>query len=66
VVIPSNAYLDSNGTVWRCERGFKRMESACVELAVPVNAYLDYSGNEWRCEDGFNRVGDACKAGRPR
>ena len=60
--MPANAYLDSSGNGWKCERGFKQEQSACTALTLPTNAYINYSGNNWNCTDGFRKQGETCIA----
>ena len=62
VKVPANAYLDTRGSGWTCERGFKEAEAACVALRLPANAHVDYSGNDWSCDDGFSKRNAACAA----
>jgi hypothetical protein len=60
VDVPENAYLDSNGNGWQCERGFRREQTVCKTLIVPANAHTGYSGNDWNCADGFRRHDGRC------
>jgi hypothetical protein len=60
VEVPANAYLDSTGHGWKCERGFRPQGATCEPLVVPASAYIVYSGNDWTCVDGFRRQGAAC------
>jgi hypothetical protein len=54
--------LNSGGTGWRCERGFKSDGGTCVALQVPSNGHLDFAGNDWVCNDRYRRVGPTCEA----
>jgi hypothetical protein len=50
------------GREWRCERGFRKENAACIAVSVPANAFIGYSGDEWSCEPGFRKQGRACLA----
>ena len=60
VEIPANAFLDSSGQRWECQRGFRRELDSCHEIDLPANAHLDYSGHGWACNRGFERDGEVC------
>ena len=60
--VPPHGFLTARGDDWRCERGYKKEQSSCVELALPENAHLDYSGNRWDCNRGYRREAGACTA----
>lgn len=57
---PPNAYLDSSGYGWECERGYQTVGEACVAVNVPENAHLDYSGTGWNCNRPYIRELDRC------
>jgi len=60
-LMPENAHLDSWGSDWVCNRGYRKSGSRCVPVAVPENAKLDYWGRDWVCRRGFSRVGSNCE-----
>ena len=64
IVVPPNAYLDHNGTAWRCNRGYRLHENACVAIEVPANGYLTEAtyGQGWKCERGYRASGKECVA----
>jgi hypothetical protein len=35
-----------------CDRGYRRVGTECIEIAVPENASLDDSGRDWTCNVG--------------
>ena len=42
VTVPQNSYLANFafGPGWRCNRGYRAVDEACVAVKVPENAYL--------------------------
>jgi hypothetical protein len=62
VVVPEHGYLDSRGSGWQCERGFKRDGAGCVALEIPANSHISYAGDGWACDNGFRRKADACES----
>jgi hypothetical protein len=60
--VPANAFLDSSGGRWQCERGFERVGDSCKKVDVPANAHLEYLGHGWDCNRGYERQEDECLA----
>jgi hypothetical protein len=60
VKVPVNAFLNSRGNAWECERGFRQVDSRCVALNPPAHALVDDSGNAWRCDVGFRKQEQLC------
>jgi hypothetical protein len=60
VGVPENARAKNNGSGWKCDRGFRAVNKACVVVEVPVNAHLGYSGNDWKCNRAYRRQQDSC------
>jgi hypothetical protein len=62
--VPANAYLDSSGDKWECERGYRDAGGACAAIEVPANGYLADSsyGSSWKCDRGYRAVDGACMA----
>ena len=58
--IPANAFLNSRGNGWECERGFREAGRQCAPLNPPAHALIDDSGNAWRCDVGFRKHDEAC------
>ena len=53
--VPPNAFLDSRGRDWECDRGYRKADQSCVAVKLPANAYLDSSGDRWKCERGYGK-----------
>lgn len=49
---------------WLCDRGFRKIGKACVEIKLPDNAYLTNNayGRGWECRRGYIERYDACIA----
>jgi len=66
IVVPENGYLNSLGSDWRCDRGFRKVEAACLAFSMPPNSHINYSGNEWECDPGYRRESDRCTVNQRR
>ncbi len=55
--IPANASAKSYGKGWQCDRGFLKIDGACVVVTLPENAYLTDSsyGSGWKCQHGYKQ-----------
>jgi len=64
IKVRANAYLNSSGDQWECNRGFREIDGICVAIKVPRNGYLaDYSnGTGWECNRGYRAVKETCAA----
>lgn len=57
---PPNAHMKRYGSGWECDRGYRRVDGACVAVEVPADAYLEPSGLGWACNRGYRKVTGAC------
>jgi hypothetical protein len=57
-VIPANATAKTYGNGWECDRGYRKIDSACVVVTLPENAYLTDSsyGSGWTCKHGYKKI----------
>jgi hypothetical protein len=63
--IPENAHVNSYGSGWQCNYGYKAVDEACVAVKVPENGYLvadSAFGPGWQCDRGYRAVDEACVA----
>ncbi len=62
--MPENAHAKSYGSGWRCDKGYRAVDEACVAIKVPANAYLANTsyGRGWECGRGYREVDEACTA----
>ena len=62
VKVPMNGYFvdSSYGPGWKCNRGYRAADEACMPLAPPENAHIDYSGNDWECNRPYRKRLDEC------
>lgn len=62
IPVPPDAFLQSSGRDWQCDRGFRRAEETCVPIVLPPHAYLseEWSGPGWACDRGFSAEADRC------
>ena len=62
--IPKNAYLNSSGNRWECERGYYEEGNKCKAINVPANGFLTGLPHEsgWDCERGYKPVKKDCVA----
>ena len=60
VVVPRDAYLNSLGRGWQCNRGYEKADGECAKIEVPSNAFLHSNGNEWKCARGYRKTNGAC------
>ena len=66
MIVPPNAYLSPLGDSWHCDRLFRKVDDACVAIAIPKNAYASDTTHDrgWRCEQGYREVEGECIAVR--
>lgn len=64
VTIPDNARAKGYGSGWECDRGYRVVGKACLEVLIPKNAFSTNStfGNGWECSWGFRQNKNACDA----
>jgi len=62
IEVPANGYfvVASSGLGWKCDRGYRRDDGACIAVEVAENAHLDYSGNGWECNRPYLKQQDKC------
>ena len=62
--IPSNATAITYGKGWRCDAGFREVDTGCVRIVVPANAFANdlRFGSGWECKHGFVITGQTCTA----
>jgi hypothetical protein len=65
VSVPTNAYLDSLGGDFDCNRGYIRDDQGlgCKAVKVPANAHADDEesfGAGWECDPGYREVSGGC------
>lgn len=63
--VPANAYLDSFGRDWDCDRGYIKDDQGqgCKAVKLPANAHADDGGDfgtGWECDRRYLKVGDRC------
>ena len=61
IEVPPNAYLDSSGDRWKCDRGYRSVAEGCVALELPAHAYLDAAGERWLCDRGYRETSDSLR-----
>ncbi|HEY6515580.1 MAG TPA: hypothetical protein VIY50_05515 [Steroidobacteraceae bacterium] len=65
VKVPENAYLDSFGTDWDCNRGYVKddQDLGCKAVRIPANAHADDDqayGTGWECDLRYHEVSGRC------
>ena len=58
--LPENAYHNTYGDGWECERGFKKVRDRCAPIKVPENASLNAYGRDWACDRGYLKENETC------
>jgi hypothetical protein len=63
--VPANAYLDSFGMDWDCNRGYIKDDQGlgCKSVKIPANAHADGEedfGAGWECDRRYHKVNGRC------
>jgi hypothetical protein len=63
--VPANAYLDSFGRDWHCNRRYIKDDQGlgCKSVKIPANAHADDEqdfGPGWECDRGYRKVSGRC------
>ena len=62
--MPANAYLNTAGDAWTCERGYRAAGETCRAVDVPAHGYFVDTpyGTSWKCKRGYQVRNDTCVA----